>query len=68
MRKTRVGSKADGFEIAELEENGIEAQVRPACNRLLQDNRRLRVCYDISSMSRHRIALIVDTLRSLVLM
>lgn len=54
-----------GFQIPVLYDHEVKAYFEQACKSLVRDQHPLRVCCDISSMSRYRIAVLVDSLRCL---
>lgn len=57
--------KAAGFDVIMLDEEDVRAHLQQTCLAAIRDKRSLRLCCDISSMSRYRIAVVVDTLRAL---
>src|SRR5437870_2971770 len=54
--------EAAGFDVVVLDEEDFGAHLRQVFVGALRDKRSLHVCCDISSMSRYRTAVVVDTL------
>ena len=57
--------EAAEFDVAVLDEEYVGSHLQQVCVEALRDKRSLHVCCDISSMSRYRTAIVVDTLRTL---